>query len=75
MPSMDQLRRALVERNAEHEPEFYALLTEAQAVDMAGGYVPNSVRAMLRAMLDWQDDDRRRAERPTPPPRRRTKAR
>jgi hypothetical protein len=65
MPSMAALRAALVERNAEHVPEFYVLVTEEQAADLASGYVPTSVRAMVRAMLDWQDDDRRRAERPT----------
>jgi hypothetical protein len=64
MPSMAALRAALVERNAEHVPEFYVLVTEEQAADIASGYVPISVRAMCRTMLDWQDDDRRRAERP-----------
>jgi hypothetical protein len=64
MPSLAALRAALVERNATHDPEFYMLVTEAQAADIASGYVPLSVRAMCRTMLDWQDDDRRRAERP-----------
>ena len=64
MPTMAALRAALFERNAEHEPECYVLVTEAQLEDLAAGYVPTSVRAMARAILDWQDDDRRRAARP-----------
>jgi hypothetical protein len=64
MPTYAALRRALVERNAEHVPEFYVLVTEEQADDLASGYVPASVRAMVRTMLDWQDEDRRRAARP-----------
>ncbi len=69
MPTMAALRAALVQRNAEHEPECYVLVTEAQLEDLAAGYVPTSVRAMARTMLDWQEDDRRRAARPVPPPR------
>jgi hypothetical protein len=63
-PTLDEIRAALLVRNAEHDPEFYVLVTEGQAADMASGYVPNSVRAQIRAMLDWQDEDRRRADRP-----------
>jgi hypothetical protein len=64
-----EIRAALVERNAEHVPEVYVLVTEDQAADLAAGYVPTSVRAMCRTMLDWQDEDRRRADRPVRPPR------
>ncbi len=39
-------------------------LTEAQACEMAAGYVPNSIKAQLREMLDFQLEDQRRAERP-----------
>lgn len=59
-----KVRQALVESNPEMETAFYVLLTEAQALDIASGYVPNSVKAMVRTMLDWQDDDRRLAARP-----------
>ena len=69
MPTLADLRAALVQRNAEHAPEFYMLVTEPQAEDIAAGYVPTTVRAMARTMLDWQEDDRRRAARPVPPPR------
>lgn len=58
------LRASLLERNAEHEPEFYILVNESQCADIASGYVPTSVMAMARTMLDWQELDRKRAERP-----------
>lgn len=47
-----------------HEHTFYVQLTEAQALDLASGYVPTAVKATVRCMLDWQEEDRRRAERP-----------
>lgn len=40
------------------------VLSEEQATAMAGGYVPNSVKSMLRELLDWSLEDLRRAERP-----------
>ncbi len=58
------IRDALLTRNAEHLPEFWVTLTEAEVEDCASGYVPKSVKARLRAMLDWQEEDRRRAQRP-----------
>ncbi len=39
-------------------------VTEAQAVAMAGGYVPNSVKSILRELLDYAEEDERRAARP-----------
>lgn len=48
---------------------FYIEVNEAQALDIASGYVPNDVKAAVRTMLDWQEEDRRRAARPVPPPR------
>jgi len=60
----EALRQALVEQNAAHEPVFYMAMKEAEALDLASGYVPTPVQAMARAMLDWQEQDRRRAARP-----------
>ena len=60
------LRAELAKRNEEHESEFYILVNEAQAADLASGYVPQVVKAMARTMLDWYDEDRRRAARPVP---------
>lgn len=39
-------------------------LTEEQATALAGGYVSNSVKSMLRELLDWELEDERRAARP-----------
>lgn len=68
------LARQLAERNAEHVPGFFVKLTEEQALDVASGYVPVLVQAMVRTMLDWQAIDKRRADRPVrrpkPKPRR-----
>ena len=46
------------------ETQFYALVNEEEALDLASGYVPLTVVAMMRTMLDWLEIDRRRAERP-----------
>ena len=57
------LRAALLDLTAT-APSFYVMLTEEQASDLAGGYVPQAVMAMCTTMLDWRDQDRRRAKRP-----------
>ena len=47
------------------DPPVYALdLTEAEAIDLASGYVPKTVKVMLLLALDAAEDDRRRAARP-----------
>lgn len=47
------------------EREAYWLhLTEAQATAVAGGYVPNSVKSVLRELLDYELIDDARAARP-----------
>lgn len=66
------LREDLAQRNAEHPTDFYVLVNEAQALDLASGYVPQAVKAMVTTMLDFRDEDRRRAVRPVP---RKTKGR
>jgi hypothetical protein len=48
------------------ESRFYVLVNEAQATDIAAGFVPNAVQAQVRAMLDWASEDQRRAARPVP---------
>lgn len=62
MPANTALRERLEQRNAELETGYYVLLTEAQMLDVASGYVPNSVKAMARTMLDWIDEDQRKAD-------------
>ena len=49
-------------------------LTEVQATAMSGGYVPNSVKGVLRELLDYRLIDETRAERPIAKPKRRRKA-
>lgn len=61
---MINLSEELAKRVEERGTDFHAIFTEAEAADLAAGYVPLSVRGMMRAMLDWREDDRRRAERP-----------
>ena len=75
MTAPEDLRAALLERNEEHGTEFYLLVNEEQALDLASGYVPNAVKAMARTMLDWQEEDRRRAERPMHKPKKRKRTR
>ena len=43
---------------------FHLQLASSQMIDLASGYVPQDVRAMCLAALDWREDDRRRAARP-----------
>jgi hypothetical protein len=66
----DALRAELAQRNQEHETEFYLLVNEQQAADLAAGYVPQAVKAMVTTMLDWREEDARRAARPVPPSKR-----
>jgi hypothetical protein len=65
------LQAELAARHQEHEEEFYILVNEAQALDLASGYVPLVVRAMARTMVDWKDDLQRAAAHPVPKPKRR----
>ena len=39
-------------------------MSEADAVDIASGYVPTHVKAQLREMLRWREEDQARAARP-----------
>lgn len=47
-----------------HTHRISIVLSEEQATAMAGGYVPNSVKGILRELLDYELEDLRRAERP-----------
>lgn len=52
---------------AEHDRDrecFWLHLTEDQASAMAGGFVPNGVKGVLRELLDYAVEDLKRAERP-----------
>lgn len=67
---IDVIRRELAARMLEHGTVFSLQLTEADALDLASGYVPDTIKAGCLAMLDWQREDERRAARPS---RRRTR--
>lgn len=54
------------EKTESHEPGYWLRLTEAQATDLASGYVRNSVKSMIRELLDHHLEDERRAARPLP---------
>ena len=60
------LQADLAQRNEEHQTEWYILVNDAQAEDLASGFVPQAVKAMVRCMLDWRAEDERRAARPVP---------
>ena len=45
---------------------FWIHLTETQAAMCASGYVPASVKSVLRELLDYALEDERRAARPVP---------
>ena len=49
-------------------------LNEDQAEAMAGGYVPRSVKSILRELLDYELEYQRCADRPVPKPKRKKAA-
>lgn len=61
MPDTDA--RPYAERDLDREA-FWLHLTEDQASAMAGGYVPNGVKGVLRELLDYELEDLKRSERP-----------
>ena len=72
--SLSEAERAeLAERTEIHarQGNYWLLLTEAQAVDIASGYVPNAIRAMTRELLEFKEDLERKAARPVRKTRRR----
>lgn len=77
--TVDQLRAGfraeLAARRATSGTTFYLELNEGQAADIASGYVPTDIRAMVLWMMDWFEEDRRRAARPVQKPARRKKER
>lgn len=56
-----ELRAALQQRNEEHGTDFHLLVNEDEALDLASGRVPQTVKAMAATMLDWIDTDNRNA--------------
>jgi hypothetical protein len=61
MPDLEQYPEAELHLDS---GMYWLRLTEDQAEHIAGGYVPRSVKAILRELLDYQLEDERRAGRP-----------
>lgn len=65
MPNLSPKEQADLEARREaHGHVMHFQISEAEALDLASGYVPLSVQAMAKSMLDWADEDRRAAARP-----------
>jgi hypothetical protein len=62
MSRQDEMRETWQADNA--GTTFYVELTDEQALDIASGYVPAAVKAMVITMLDWRRIDEVRAARP-----------
>ncbi len=60
----ESLMIAPCDNETENESWCFVRLTEAQACEIASGYVPNAVKAMVLCMIDWRAEDERRANRP-----------
>lgn len=61
---IEDLRQWLLHEHSDHTTRFCFEFTEEQVLDLASGYVPNSLKAACRAALDWAEEDQRRADRP-----------
>ena len=51
------LRAEVAQRNEERSTDWYVLVNDAQAWELAHGFVPNEVKAMVRTMLEWRQQD------------------
>lgn len=58
---IERLRKLLLEENGDQVTQFHFWFTDAQLLDLAAGYVPDSLKATFRAALDWHEEDHRRA--------------
>jgi len=62
---IERLRTLLLHELGDQASTRYCFeFTDEQVLDLASGYVPDSLKAAFRAALDWAEEDRRRAERP-----------
>lgn len=59
---IEELRKLLLQENGDQETRFAFTFTDAQVLDLASGYVPDSLKASFRAALDWHEEDQRRAD-------------
>lgn len=59
----DEIRAEMRQRVTERGTKYWLEFDEADAIDLAAGFVPASVRATFLSMISWLDDDRRAAAR------------
>lgn len=59
---IEQLRQLLMVELGDQTTTHHFALNDAQVLDLAAGYVPDSLKAMFRASLDWHAEDQRRAD-------------
>ena len=71
---LDELRKLLLQENGDQVTEFHFSFTDEQVLDLAAGYVPDSLKAAFRAALDWYEEDKRRARIPAKPRKKNGKA-
>lgn len=65
IPLADQLEQRPDHAELEADTQWITIrLNVEQAEAMAGGYVPRSVKSILRELLDFELEDLRRSERP-----------
>lgn len=55
------LRQLLLRENGDQVTMFHFAFTDEQVLDLAAGYVPDSLKGAFRAALDWYEEDQRRA--------------
>lgn len=61
---LEELRKLLLQENGAQVTQFQFSFTDEQVLDLASGYVPDSLKAAFRAALDWYEEDKRRAAAP-----------
>jgi hypothetical protein len=64
---LDALRDVLLRQFGDQETQFHFAFSDSQVLDLASGYVPDSLKAAFRAALDWHEEDKRRARAPARP--------
>ena len=69
------LRAELAQRNEERSTDWYVLVNDEQAWELAHGFVCNEVKAMVRTMLEWRKQDEAAAVRHENPLKRKRTAR
>lgn len=70
---IEGLRKFLLVENGGQSTRFCFEFDEEQVLELAAGYVPDSLKAAFRAALDWHEEDNRRAAAPARRPKKRAR--